>query len=118
MALGLSLLAGCAAKQPVAAQQTAATAPSTEPATTPPPASSPLSKVQVGMTDLDVRKVLGEPAYERSYATGKQWIPFYYGSDLSRTSWIYAGEGQVVFSRNRYSGTLSVVEVAYDPSLK
>ncbi len=83
-----------------------------------PPASSSLSKVTPGMTEVDVRKVLGEPTRSRSYATGKAWIPWYFGSDTRRTSWTYAGQGVVVFSRNRYSGGLKVVRVDYDPSVQ
>lgn len=119
VALGLVVLAGCAARQPADTKASApATAESTEPPKVPPPPSSPLSKVRTGMTDLDVRKILGEPSYVNSYATGKQWIPFCYGSDTSRSAWTYAGQGQVVFSRNRYSGDLNVVDVNYDPSLR
>lgn len=80
------------------------------------PASSPLAKVTLGMNDVDVRKAIGEPTTSRSYMTGKAWIPYYYGSDTSRTAWTYAGEGVVVFSRNRYSGGLKVIRVDYDPT--
>ncbi len=82
------------------------------------PAGSSLAKVTKGMTDTDVRKVLGEPTSSRSYMTGKQFIPWYFGSDTSRTAWTYAGQGVVVFSRNRYSQGLKVIEVKGAPSAK
>ncbi len=79
------------------------------------PASSPLAKVTVGMTEVDVRREIGEPTATRSYMTGKAWIPYYYGGDTARTAWTYAGQGEVVFSRNRYTGGLKVVRVDYKP---
>jgi hypothetical protein len=81
----------------------------------PPPAGSPLSKVDPGMGESDVREVLGEPDNANSYQTGKAWIPYYHGPDTSRTDWMYKGQGRVVFSRNRYSGKLKVVRVIYNP---
>lgn len=80
------------------------------------PADSPLSGVRLGMTDTDVRRLLGNPDRSNAYMTGKAWIPFYYGSDTHRADWMYGGKGRVVFSRNRYSGGLKVVQVLYNPS--
>lgn len=83
---------------------------------TTPPASSPLSKITLGMNDTQVRKILGEPDNANAYMTGKAWIPFYYGPDTLRTDWMYRGKGRVVFSRNRYSGSLKVIRVLYNPN--
>jgi hypothetical protein len=82
----------------------------------PPPAGSLLSKVSVGMDDTEVRKLIGEPTNVQGYVTGKQFIPYYYGPDTSRVDYKYKAQGRVVFTRNRYSGTLKVVRVDYDPS--
>ncbi len=79
------------------------------------PADSPLARIEKGMSDLDVRKAIGEPDDANMYMTGKAWIPFYYGSDTLRTDWKYSGQGRVVFSRNRYTGALKVVRVIYNP---
>jgi len=81
-----------------------------------PPASSRLSKVKLGMNGSEVRKVLGDPDNAHAYITGKSWIPFYYGTDTSRTDWMYKGMGRVVFSRNQYSGTLKVIRIDYNPN--
>src|SRR5262245_61574207 len=54
----------------------------------PPPHGSKLAKVKIGMTDVDVRKAIGEPTTSKSYMTGKQWIPFYWGPDTGRTDWM------------------------------
>jgi len=80
-----------------------------------PPAGSNLAKVEAGMNDAEVRKILGDPDDANAYMTGKGWIPFYYGPDTHRTDWMYEGQGRVVFSRNRWSGGLSVVNVLYNP---
>lgn len=99
---------GCARREPAPAAAAQVSA----------PASSPLSQITPGMSDVDVRKVLGEPTRSRSYMTGKAWIPWYYGSDTARTAYTYAGQGEVVFSKNRYSGGLTVVRVDYNPSIQ
>jgi hypothetical protein len=72
-------------------------------------------KIKEGMTDSEVEKILGKPSDRRDYVTGKAFMPYYYGSDTSRSDWIYKGKGHVVFTRNRYNGSLSVLEVIYDP---
>ena len=97
------------------ASEPAAT-PAAKPADVPPPAGHPFSKVTVGMNDTEVRKVLGEPDNANAYMTGKQFIPFYFGPDQSRTDWMYKGKGRIVFSRNTYSGALKVIRVMYNPS--
>ena len=79
------------------------------------PASSPLAKIELGMNDEDVRRIIGNPGRSNSYMTGKRFIPFYYGPDASRTDWVYPGVGRVVFSRNRYSGSLKVIALTHNP---
>jgi len=110
VAVVLAGLVGCAKREPAPAGAAAAAVSA--------PASSPMSQVTPGMSDVDVRKILGEPTRTRSYQTGKAWIPWYFGSDTARTAYTYAGQGEVVFSNNRYSGGLSVVRVDYNPSVQ
>lgn len=113
---GVIGVAGCAGRDSAAAPAGAAADAAAVVASI--PAGSSLAKVTKGMTDTDVRKALGEPTSSRSYMTGKQFIPWYFGSDTSRTAWTYAGKGVVVFTRNRYSQGLKVIEVKADPSAK
>src|SRR5262245_24941655 len=117
LALSACASAGGGATDKPAAKTAAKTTTKTDAKTAdvPPPASSKLAKVKVGMNDVDVRKAMGEPTTSKSYMTGKQWIPFYFGPDTGRTDWKYKGQGRVVFSRNRYSGGLTVIHVTYDP---
>lgn len=81
-----------------------------------PPAGTKLAAVSIGMSDEEVRKVLGPADHTTSYMTGKAFIPFNFGAgDTSRADWIYQGEGRVVFTRNQWSGRLSVIKVLYNP---
>ena len=67
------------------------------------------------MNDFQVRKILGEPDNTNVYPTGKSWIPFYFGTDTTRSDWMYKSMGRVVFSRNQYSGALKVIRIDYNP---
>lgn len=80
-----------------------------------PPPHSKLAKVREGMSDDDVRLILGAPTTARTYPTGKAWIPFYYGTDTMHTEWRYRGIGRITFSRNQYTGHLKVIRIQYDP---
>jgi len=110
IALGALLLGGCASGGGESAEAEKAAA-------KPPPAGHPLAKVESGMDEYAVVKVMGEPTHRRAYQTGKAWIPYYYGSDVSREEWVYSKKGRVVFSRNRYSGNLKVIRVLYEPEI-
>jgi hypothetical protein len=79
--------------------------------------SNPITSISEGMSDKDVKKVLGPPDDTNEYLTGKNWIPYYYGTDTSRIEWFYKRKGKVVFSRNRYSGTLKVIKVESNPNV-
>ena len=63
-----------------------------------PQASSPLAKVEVGMTPREVENLLGAPTDENQYVTGKAFIPFYFGRDRWRRAYFYRGLGRVVFA--------------------
>ena len=80
------------------------------------PKGHPFGKVQTGMTQAEVQKILGEPTGRHEYPTGKNWIPFYHGPDRWRSEWAYKGKGSVVFTHNSYSGSITVLEVLYDPA--
>lgn len=111
-AIGLAALAaGCAAKSGSGA---AAPAPAAQVI----PANSPLAKIKIGMTAQEVSNILGMPTNQVSYASGKAWIPYYYGDDARRTEWSYKGLGRVVFTGgNVFGGGGGHVErVDYDPN--
>ena len=45
-----------------------------------------------------VTDMVGQPTDQGSYATGKDWIPFYFGSDTYRTELVYKGQGRLIFA--------------------
>lgn len=115
-------IAGCAGGggsgggETKAASAPAAPAKKAPPKGAAPPRGTKMAKVTLDMTPEQVRTIMGAPTGEGSYPTGKVWIPFYFGSDASRTEWKYKGQGRVVFSNNRWSGSQKVVRIDYDPS--
>jgi len=84
----------------------------------PAPAGSRLAQVQLGMNKKQVKDLLGTADDENSYATGKVFIPFYFGNDARRSSWFYKGLGRVVFADGNAfgGGAPEVVRVDYDPT--
>ena len=78
------------------------------------PAGSALAEIRAGMSETEVREILGDPDARDRYTTSNLWIPFYTGPDSRRTDWIYRGQGRVVFSRNLDDGTLFAIRVLYD----
>jgi hypothetical protein len=83
----------------------------------PVPPDSPLAKIQTGMSPEQVVSLIGQPASQGGYATGKGFIPFNYGGDKYRIIYLYKGMGSVIFSQNSsFSSGTSVVEVHYDPN--
>jgi hypothetical protein len=109
LALGACASDGSGAKE--GAEKTASTASKY----TAPPAGSKLAKVANGMSDMEVRKIMGDPDNQSNYMTGKAWIPFYFGP-AAQSDWIYYGTGRVVFARNRWNGSLKVIRTMYNPN--
>jgi hypothetical protein len=107
-------VAGCARRGAAPAESAAAGKPA---ASAPVPPDSPLAKVTVGMSEQDVRGLLGPPTSENEYVTGKAFIPWYFGPDRSRRAYFYKGMGRVVFSGGSgFNRTGKVSRVEYDPN--
>ena len=112
--IGAMGVGGCAKREPAPAAQHAANAPA---ASVPAPASSPLSKIKIGMSEQEVREILGPPTGENEYVSGKAFIPWYFGPDRTRRGYFYKGMGRVVFSGGSgFNRTGKVSRVEYDPS--
>jgi glucose/arabinose dehydrogenase len=111
-------LAACAEHAARSERQASAPAPAETKATpVAPPAGSPLAKVQKGMRMGQVAEILGQPTDQNQYITGKAFIPFYYGGDVTRLEWHYKGLGRVVFTGGGAfgQGGGEVEWVEYDP---
>ena len=63
-----------------------------------PAAGSRFSKLQIGMGMRQVTDLIGQPTDQGAYATGKAWIPYYFGGDRHRQELIYKGQGRLIFS--------------------
>jgi hypothetical protein len=117
MVCGMVVLgvAACADKRSPSPEPERAAA---QPKSPPPPASSPLAKVHEGMTEPQVAAILGVPDDSKAYITGKAFIPFYYGADVSRFACYYRGKGRVIFAGGNQwgAGRGKVERVEYDPS--
>ena len=75
------------------------------------PASSPFSRVRMGMPRAQVDDLIGQPTSTRVFPSGKSFIPVYYGPDTMRTAAMYKGMGTIVFT-----GDGVVNEIVYDPT--
>jgi hypothetical protein len=129
-ASGIALvLAGCAKEQP----PPPAPAPTTTRQESPPPTTGKASKkktrtaaaatpkidrVQQGMRATEVQELMGRPDAEKTYITGKQFIPWYFGPDTTRTTWFYKGQGRVTFKGGNVfgSGGSGVMQIEIDPN--
>lgn len=97
--------------------QPAAAAPA-EAKRVPPPPDSPLAKIKEGMGMKEVTDLLGAPTDQNQYVSGKAFIPFYFGDDVTRVEWHYKGKGRVIFSGGGAFGQQGgrVQWVEYDPA--
>jgi hypothetical protein len=63
-----------------------------------PASNSKFKTVQIGMSMRQAVDLAGQPTDEGVYATGKAFIPFYYGGDRHRTEFAYKGSGRLIFA--------------------
>lgn len=59
---------------------------------------SQFTKLQIGMGVRQVADLVGQPTDQGAYATGKMWIPWYFGSDKVRFESVYKGQGRLIFA--------------------
>jgi hypothetical protein len=80
-------------------------------------AGSKFSKLKIGMTMFNVTQLIGGPDYQRAYATGKAWIPFYFGDDASRLQTYYKGSGCLIFTGGNAfgGGGHQLIRIQNDP---
>jgi len=77
----------------------------------PVPDTSLFAPLEIGMSQRQVTDLIGPPMDQRVLTSGKQWIPFYFGSDLTRTVYFYKDEGRLVFD-----GAQRLYGIEYDPA--
>ena len=76
----------------------------------PPPADAEFARLEYGMGLREVTDVVGQWDDQCGYVSGKAWNPFYYGTDRTRTAYIYEGQGILHFNNRQ-----RLVVAEYDP---
>lgn len=84
-----------------------------------PPANSKWAKLQIGMEQPEVERILGGSSNDvRTMPTGKAFIPFYYGTDRYRYEVVYHGQGSVSYTGGSWGGGQGVLMmINYDPKM-
>jgi hypothetical protein len=62
------------------------------------PPGSLFKKIAKGMSYQHVTDLIGPPNDTKEYMTGKNFIPFYMGTDNVRLEAIYRGQGRITFT--------------------
>lgn len=75
------------------------------------PPNSKFAKINEGMSNKQVYDLIGMHSDSDVRSSGKQWIPFYFGSDYARIIRYYKGEGRLKFDSDD-----RVIDIDYDPS--
>ena len=75
------------------------------------PSESLFGKISEGMGQQQVHDLIGYPSDMHIGSSGKQWNPFYFGTDIIRTIYFYKGEGRLLFGGNG-----RIIKIEYDPT--
>ena len=83
-----------------------------------PAPDSKFSKINVGMYSKQVMDLIGQPTDQKTYMTGKAWIPFHFGGDNARTEYHYKGEGTLTFAHGGVGDMTSqkLIKITVNPS--
>lgn len=78
---------------------------------TPAPGSK-FSKIEIGMYSKQLMDLIGQPNDQKSYVTGKAFIPFHFGGDNYRFEYFYKGEGTLTLAGGAMgSSTLKLIKI-------
>lgn len=83
------------------------------------PPGSRWARLKIGMNQSEVESIIGVSHNVRAYATGKAFIPFYYGSDRHRYEVVYPGQGSVAYTGGSFGGGRGVLMmINYDAKIQ
>ena len=83
------------------------------------PPNSKWARLQIGMHQSEVERVIGVSNNVRAYVTGKAFIPFYFGSDSHRYEVVYPGQGSVAYTGGTFGGGMGVLMmINYDSKVQ
>src|SRR5262249_13920698 len=75
---------------------------------------SPLAQLRVGMSQAEVKSILGDPTDSHGNATAKVAIPFYMGNDVAEVTWHYKNTGRVIFALGVFNQNPALIRVEED----
>ncbi|MDR3212834.1 MAG: hypothetical protein LBT71_02780 [Azoarcus sp.] len=79
--------------------------------------NSPFGKLRIGMPRTEAEALVGPGSGERTYMTGKAFIPFYFGTDRIRDEVLYKGIGTLTYAGGgMVSNGGKLVSITYDPN--
>ncbi|ATD66489.1 hypothetical protein CNR27_02660 [Luteimonas chenhongjianii] len=83
-----------------------------------PAQGSKFAQLQIGTSMQDVQELMDSaPDRSHSYESGKRWIPFYFGNDVTRLQALCRGEGCLIFtSGNIWGGGSQLIQIEVDPA--
>lgn len=81
---------------------------------------SKFTQLKIGMGMRQVMDIAGPPTDQGAYATGKAWIPWYFGSDKHRHELVYKGQGRLIFAAGAgwgwgSSGNANLIWIIHNP---
>ncbi len=83
------------------------------------PPGSKWARLQIGMHQSEVERILGVTPNIRAYVTAKAWIPFYFGGDSHRYEAVYAGQGSVAYTGGSWGGGQGILMmINFDPKIQ
>lgn len=83
------------------------------------PPGSKWARLQIGMHQSEVERILGVTSNIRAYVTAKAWIPFYFGGDSHRYEAVYAGQGSVAYTGGSFGGGQGILMmINFDPKIQ
>ncbi len=82
---------------------------------TPIPDDCALSKIKVGLNEMQVRDFLGAPDDASTYEGYRSYNGSLSSKSEMLTEWVYQGLGKVFFALDEVSKKLKVAQVVYDP---
>lgn len=82
------------------------------------PPNSKWAKLQIGMEQAEVERILGTSHEVRTMPTAKAFIPFYYGTDRHRYEVVYRGQGSVSYTGGGIGGGRGILMmINYDSKI-
>lgn len=81
-----------------------------------PASGSKFTQLKIGMSPGQVVSLIGPPSDQGAHITGKAFIPFYHGSDKSRTEYVYKNQGRLLFAHGQWGSSAGLIWIIHNSS--